>query len=332
MMAQSDELKSSSRPSGGTDTKIRKESDSHHQPDDNLEGLANLVRIHIYLDGFMDGAKEGGLPTAALEKLTEIRETAVQRILSKVSQPGGEAELRNLFSHESLEVGHNERKDLLLSLANMKERSGITWFWRKWSGTLWPEDSDELLAVADELRAIWKCDAEISVDLLRKYLIQKPEDILNRWLRWRPSREQVEVRKSELLKEAQERLPKPFNSLRKPSSTEGFFENVAVAFRCSLWSRSLVPEQRNLRSILIQGVFEHWGHFRCCANTDCVTPYFIAKRKDQTVCDAEICKAEKQRQHALNWWRENRAKKPHMEAVSKTAKKGSKGNVTRKAR
>ena len=37
-------------------------------------------------------------------------------------------------------------------------------------------------------------------------------------------------------------------------------------------------------------------------------PYFVAKRKDQTVCDAEVCKAEKQREHALKWWRANRAK------------------------
>lgn len=331
-MAQSDELKSSSRPTGGTGPKIRKESDAHHQPHDTLDDLANLLRVHIYLDGYMDGAKQGGAPTAALEKLTEIRETAVQQILSRVSQPGGVAELKSVFDLESLEVGHSDRKDLLLSLANMKEQTAITWFWRKWSGTLWPEDSDELLVVADELRAIWKCDAEISLDLLRKYLVQKPEDILNKWLRWRPSPEQVEVRKSKLLKETQERLPEAFNFLRRSTSTEGHFENVAIAFRCSLWSRSLVPEQRNLRSMLIQGVFEHWGHFRCCANTDCVTPYFIAKRKDQTVCDAEICKAEKQRQHALKWWNENRAKKSQKEAVSKPTKKGSKGNVTRKAR
>ena len=51
MMAQSDELKSSSRPTGGTGPKIRKESDAHHQPHDTLDDLANLLRVHIYLDG-----------------------------------------------------------------------------------------------------------------------------------------------------------------------------------------------------------------------------------------------------------------------------------------
>ena len=183
------------------------------------------------------------------------------------------------FDLESLEVGHSDRKDLLLSLANMKEQTAITWFWRKWSGTLWPEDSDELLVVADELRAIWKCDAEISLDLLRKYLVQKPEDILNKWLRWRPSPEQVEVRKSKLLKETQERLPEAFNFLRRSTSTEGHFENVAIAFRCSLWSRSLVPEQRNLRSMLIQGVFEHWRHFRVAPIPTALPP--ISSRREK---------------------------------------------------
>lgn len=65
---------------------------------------------------------------------------------------------------------------------------------------------------------------------------------------------------------------------------------------------------------------------------DC--PFFIAKRKDQTVCDAEICKAEKQREHARKWWNENRSKKAQgkTNTGSNTAKKGSKGNVTRKTR
>ena len=65
--------------------------------------------------------------------------------------------------------------------------------------------------------------------------------------------------------------------------------------------------------MLIQGVFEHWKHFQFCANRDCAAPYFIAKTKDQTVCDAEMCKAEKQREHALKWWRENRARSDNKE-------------------
>ena len=84
--------------------------------------------------------------------------------------------------------------------------------------------------------------------------------------------------------------------------------------------------------MLIQGVFEHRRQFKYCANPDCSAPYFIAKRKDQTVCDAEVCKAEKQRQHALKWWNENRAKRGKAEAVGKSTKKRSKDNGPVKAR
>ena len=76
---------------------------------------------------------------------------------------------------------------------------------------------------------------------------------------------------------------------------------------CSIEAGRLVPNWVHLRAMLIQGVLEHWKNFKFCANADCAAPYFIAKRKDQTVCDAEICKAEKQRAHALKWWHENRA-------------------------
>lgn len=85
--------------------------------------------------------------------------------------------------------------------------------------------------------------------------------------------------------------------------------------------------------MLIQGVFEHWRHFSYCANADCQAPYFIAKRIDQTVCDAGICKAERQREHARKWWNENRAKRVQSKKHTgrKTAKKESKANVTCKA-
>lgn len=75
--------------------------------------------------------------------------------------------------------------------------------------------------------------------------------------------------------------------------------------------------------MLIQGVFEHWGHFKICADPDCASPYFIAKRKDQTVRDAEMCKSEKQRQHALKWWRDNRAKKDQKETGAKRQRNGA---------
>ena len=84
--------------------------------------------------------------------------------------------------------------------------------------------------------------------------------------------------------------------------------------------------------MLIQGVFEHCRLFKFCANPSCVAPYFVAKRRDQTVCDAGECKAERKREHALKWWNENRSKKSQKKAVSKRTEKGSGKNVTRKAR
>ena len=79
-------------------------------------------------------------------------------------------------------------------------------------------------------------------------------------------------------------------------------------FRCSIRKSMFLPYEASLRGMLVQGILEHWEHFKYCSNPDCVTPYFVAKRSDQTVCDAGICKAEKQREHARNWWNENRAK------------------------
>jgi hypothetical protein len=70
----------------------------------------------------------------------------------------------------------------------------------------------------------------------------------------------------------------------------------------------LAPNWAHLRAMLIQGVLEHWINLKFCANANCAAPYFIAKRKDQTVCDAQICKLEKQRAHALKWWHGNRTK------------------------
>ena len=97
-----------------------------------------------------------------------------------------------------------------------------------------------------------------------------------------------------------------------------------------------MPDSTALRPMLIQGVFEHWGRFKNCANSDCVTPYFIAKRTDQTVCNAEICKAEKQREHARNWWNANRARKEkksqETNVAERTGRKGVSKNVVKKAR
>ena len=94
-----------------------------------------------------------------------------------------------------------------------------------------------------------------------------------------------------------------------------------LAFTCSIGAGRLVPDRADLRAMLIQGVLENWRHFHLCANTDCASPYFIAKRKDQLVCDAEICKAEKQRAHALKWWHDHRAENVTATGAGSPAKK-----------
>jgi hypothetical protein len=102
-------------------------------------------------------------------------------------------------------------------------------------------------------------------------------------------------------------------------------EHPEFPFTCSIRLSKFIPNW-GLRAMLIQGILEHWEHFRFCANGSCAAPYFVAKRRDQTICDAGDCKAEKQRQHALKWWRANRANSP-----SKT-KQRSERNGTRKTR
>jgi hypothetical protein len=109
----------------------------------------------------------------------------------------------------------------------------------------------------------------------RRPAINRAERVLNEWLAGRPS----------------------------PAGTR------ALPYGCSLGAGRLVPDWKDMRAMLTQGVLENWRNFSFCTNTDCATPYYIARRKDQVVCDAEICKAEKQRAHALKWWHENRGTK-----------------------
>ena len=211
------------------------------------------------------------------------------------------------------------RQRLLLDLANMQGESGVKWFCGKWASKLplqWPETPHHLTAIRDELRGIWRMSnaKRLSFDTwsIEGAESHAPPDILasqilTEWLSWRPLRE----------------------------TTQGTVPgDEYIPFICWIRSRQFVPDWRALRPMLIQGVLEHWGHFKYCANSDCASPYFIAKRKDQSVCDAEICKAEKQREHARRWWNENRAKKGPKQAKvdSKPTMRRSRKNVTRKTR
>jgi hypothetical protein len=41
---------------------------------------------------------------------------------------------------------------------------------------------------------------------------------------------------------------------------------------------------------------------KVCANPDCISPYFLAKRHDTKLCGSELCATWAQQQWALDWW------------------------------
>jgi hypothetical protein len=240
----------------------------------------------------------------------------------------------SLAATEKEDSAHSNliRRKLLVDLANLRDKSALEWFWGKWHGRVMSEAADDVLELQGELQTIWRWtewteypSISMTVSAPRKVLYKwrsrerfmplSPDQILDRWLIWRPSLERLKAWQRE--------------GWIVPEFRTSF---GYLLFVCSVKSRQLVPQYGALRAMLIVGVFEHWDHFRYCENPTCASPYFIANRKDQTVCDAEICKAEKQREHARKWWNENRAKKSQSQAVSKTTKKGRKKNVTPKAR
>ena len=274
--------------------------------------------------------------------LSSAEERVLKGLRRKSSQLGSESDKRSLLSqalgrieHDSFERSYSRRLEVLCDVANMEGEGGTTWFLHKWSDELWQELPTELVKLRDQLRFIWRGDANFSQDFLEGKDWILSHHILNEWLRWRPSPEQSEARKADVRKRIVDGNRSGDWGLNERDCMVPDEElDVDLPFRCSLFSGRLVPQGENLHAMLIQGVFEHWGHFKYCANPGCATPFFIAKRKDQMVCDAEICKAEKQREHARKWWNENRAKKSQKptKVTGKSAKKGSRKNVTRKTR
>lgn len=233
------------------------------------------------------------LSSRAKQFLAETRTFGEMGVLAIL---GGQ---QDVVDDARLAVTFEARKVLLTDLANLRDDAALPWFWRRRERDgIFPELSRDVMELRDELRSVWTCAPRASF---------KAQAVLNNWLLWQPSEDMIPA--YQLL------------------GFRGTPLNYA-AFTCSIAARRLVPNYMSLRSLLIQGVFEHWGHFKFCSNNDCVSPYFIAKRKDQTVCDSEACKAEKQRAHALKWWTENRAKKK----VPANAAKGRLKHVTRKTR
>jgi hypothetical protein len=212
------------------------------------------------------------LSSQAQKFLTEIAKNewaGIGAVLGGIEHVSGEVMLFQTYPGRQLLLG---------DVANLRDEGAVQWFWRRWLGKIRPEWDTDLIAIRNELRSVW----------------QKPdwigsEQVLDKWLGWLPSSQHLQI----------------YKHFQMPANSR--FQ--AASFRCSIKAGKLVPDLMSLRAMLIQGVFEHWQHFKFCSNPVCAAPYFIAKRRDQTVCDSGDCKAAKQRQHALKWWTENRAKK-----------------------
>jgi hypothetical protein len=197
------------------------------------------------------------------------------------------------------------RRELLRDLANLRDKDAVGWFWKRWERAFkrFRPEKRELMRLRDQLRTIW-----------RKEPHNHPNGILNEWLYWRPTEEQLAEHRD---------------------LTAGFTAHALYSpFTCSIEKLGLVPDIQNLRAMLIQGVFENYRWFKCCVSPECASPFFLAQRRDQIICDAEPCKAERVRVHARRWWNENRSKKSQTKAkaATKTTRKGSGENGTRKAR
>ncbi len=75
----------------------------------------------------------------------------------------------------------------------------------------------------------------------------------------------------------------------------------------AIFPKELALEVPDLSRFLEFEIFSHpAARRRVCERPDCPNPYFIAAHLKTTLCST-ICKAWKQRQHRLNWWRERGA-------------------------
>ncbi len=67
----------------------------------------------------------------------------------------------------------------------------------------------------------------------------------------------------------------------------------------------VAPNYGILPLSLALGVSELWSNMAVCGNPECPNRYFLKGRKTQRYCDRPACAAYGQRQHKLNWWKEN---------------------------
>jgi hypothetical protein len=242
----------------------------------------------------------------------------------------------NIADKSLLSQTYPLRQLLLTEIANLRDEDAVSRLWRQhWrtypelalcARTDDPRFKQEVLELRDDLRKVWRGPELDSSNL-----------ILDRWLNWRPSSGFLN------LSFALRGLRAPGGRMRGSQRddhrlasylSESKADHVVgyMPFRCSIRERTLVPRYDNLRSNLIQGVFEHWRHFRFCTNSECAAPYFIAKRSDQVVCGDRDCKAQMRQSYVLNWWREKRAKEKQAKGVETKLGKGRLKHGPRKAR
>jgi hypothetical protein len=256
---------------------------------------------------------------AAYEKLY----AAFQKMEALFRERGRQSQL--------LQETREARRQLLLDVANMPQgESGSRWFLKKWRRWIGDESSESIESLRTDLRFIWR-EESIAISQL----------VLDSWLAWR-SPDAIHSRESGRQDEAAESgsqdervaafggvgvAPRLFAHQTK-AEAKSFYRHSLV--RCSLADGRLIFNRIDVRTMLIQGVFERFDHFKICENNECLAPFFIARRTDQIVCNAESCKAEKQREYARSWWNQNRGKTE--EPVETRTKKGRVDNGTRKAR
>jgi hypothetical protein len=62
-------------------------------------------------------------------------------------------------------------------------------------------------------------------------------------------------------------------------------------------------------TVMILFLRDHWaGKTAICANPDCLTPYFVKKRRTQKYCESGPCVDQALREHKRLWWEHNRGK------------------------
>jgi hypothetical protein len=122
--------------------------------------------------------------------------------------------------------------------------------------------------------------------------IKKKESILSRWLALRPF---------------------------------GFAGMNYSAWQVSWRGGWFIPEADNLPGRLLYSVLANRHYLTVCRNPNCPARYFIAKRRDQKVCEQGPCKEYVQREWAMNWWnqegKQRREKRMKAARANKTHKK-----------